>query len=1391
MTSTIGSASQKINIDNDVDFVKLLVNLIVCNDTSLQLNALQLLHTLYTQTSILGENIQKLQLIVTKEEKEILRRYTRSSKELQKLVQSSELWFSLDGDKNSQTKFRELVTAFSKDLHIKESYRVNFPGPTEAETEAIAQAGSRSQSHRGSPAASQSVYSTMVGMSFAPLNQFYKELYRNLGIIDSLVEFLKFSIESGNFSSEELLLEPVKEVFDLLWLLLKNNPENKQLLDSAIVHEVIMPMIRIDKAVKDTHAYFVLRELYTGGNEQLSTDMELTDEVIDDLLEAVKLLSLDDIRKAIYMDTIAQIINQKEVFFKQNQNMVIRKIFASKDKVKNEVRNRLESYDFVLPVDNQSNVEKKTETEGRLSLEEDQLKKLINQFQQDWESNRQLFQLKVDRAADMVLLPSSINYFISFMKVLTLCGDGKNAFSENIGQNFLSMKTLIDILAIKNLHVMIRLALIDFCYHIYLDTEKDLMALSNDDLLKICVRYLKFLVDFGSDFSEQINQVIGCIIFTPSGILRDEDVLNSLVILLATSIDTLINKKHLSVKRIQANFNLDEAITACQNLKKSPSLGNIDKDVERLIALLKISKEKATGSTFGMHSLNPGENVADIKESNADSTPVRRFIQNQKTFNNQIVKEEQPVVSTVKVPKGSQDLDSIFYDKFRQFCKKMVNSKEFELACSWEFENLVTSISALDHANSEEGSDGFARFSASLVSFLDPQNENTSQAVQLMGISIFRKYIESAVKGVNKPSAEWELDTYSLQLHAIKARQQRMIDIGIFKLISKLLKVRTSSEVQMEIILLMISLLIGGNSQGQSAFHAEILEDSDNLILSTIKGMIMSSFEVVKDRIVELNEKDLNFKIFTEKEIDMENLLESDSKFQLNLKLCTYIYRVLQLLCEGHNLTLQNFLRKQSESDISVSSKDINFISETCFLLGPYLKINNRYTKQLGEQILDFLIESVQGPCFENQKKLFDSKIVDLGKDFLLEEYLEMDNSVPMARILKKADMVAIVKKVIKLILSLFEGHDGKEWSAWFSSINFNYLICYLSEELIRHFYVKYNVDVRLLPNVTVEYLTGLIKNPIFDEEIEEAFEIYFFIQTVNDINGVYSSHIRNLKGIKRLAFDFFKTFSNHIEVVFKGGLQKTYFIIQPACTYLPEKKKSTFLDSINRDTPHDKIISMIDNSAECFDIMDHLCTLRNNNLRVSPKMLETVRLISLMLSFLINILIFALYDNKIAHGKSHSEGTFKQVDLIIEILGIIQLVCGVLMILLWGILEAPVIIMNGLRKKFRDYQRLIRSIGDSRIQAESKFLLSLMQKKLAEMTHKERIEIMAAAHKIKGTDSSLTILEYYGHCVVFLLKNGTLNYLIFFILAISFEIVYKLKLLYAVLILDIVVGSS
>ena len=49
------------------------------------------------------------------------------------------------------------------------------------------------------------------------------------------------------------------------------------------------------------------------------------------------------------------------------------------------------------------------------------------------------------------------------------------------------------------------------------------------------------------------------------------------------------------------------------------------------------------------------------------------------------------------------------------------------------------------------------------------------------------------------------------------------------------------------------------------------------------------------------------------------------------------ILRFLQLLCEGHHLGIQNYLREQSQGGV-VSGKSFNFVTYLATLLGEYRK---------------------------------------------------------------------------------------------------------------------------------------------------------------------------------------------------------------------------------------------------------------------------------------------------------------------------------------------------------------------------------------------------------------------------------------------------------------------
>ena len=105
------------------------------------------------------------------------------------------------------------------------------------------------------------------------------------------------------------------------------------------------------------------------------------------------------------------------------------------------------------------------------------------------------------------------------------------------------------------------------------------------------------------------------------------------------------------------------------------------------------------------------------------------------------------------------------------------------------------------------------------------------------------------------------------------------------------------------------------------------------------------------------------------------------------------IFSFFKNLCEGHNLKLQNYLRNYtctikstSEENQEDEKRDSeNIISLSPHFFGSLVKFFNSDCSELVESALDFMIESVQGPCKGNQKEIINCNILTFCKDFLNE----------------------------------------------------------------------------------------------------------------------------------------------------------------------------------------------------------------------------------------------------------------------------------------------------------------------------------------------------------------------------------------------------------------------
>ena len=63
------------------------------------------------------------------------------------------------------------------------------------------------------------------------------------------------------------------------------------------------------------------------------------------------------------------------------------------------------------------------------------------------------------------------------------------------------------------------------------------------------------------------------------------------------------------------------------------------------------------------------------------------------------------------------------------------------------------------------------------------------------------------------------------------------------------------------------------------------------------------------------------------------------------------------------------------------------------------------------------------------------------------------------------------------------------------------------------------------------------LKSKTFEEDLEEAYDIFFFIMMVDDGTGIYKQDILKLNERDQYAMDFFQQNSGTIEIIFENQI--------------------------------------------------------------------------------------------------------------------------------------------------------------------------------------------------------------------------------------------------------------
>ncbi|KAI1309033.1 Ryanodine receptor [Halotydeus destructor] len=282
-------------------------------------------------------------------------------------------------------------------------------------------------------------------------------------------------------------------------------------------------------------------------------------------------------------------------------------------------------------------------------------------------------------------------------------------------------------------------------------------------------------------------------------------------------------------------------------------------------------------------------------------------------------------------------------------------------------------------------------------------------------------------EGEEPSIAEQELEKQRTLFH-----QARLVERGVAEMV--LLYISACKGIQTPMVLgtlkLGISILRGGNIACQQRMIQHLKDKKDAGFFTSVAGL-MNSLTVLDLDAFERNQKAEGLGVGSEGTAGEKNM--HDEEFSCAL------FRFIQLLCEGHNLDFQNYLRTQAGNTTTVnviiitvdyllrlqeSMMDFYWHYSSKDVIDPSGKENYCKAINVAKQVFSTLTESIQGPCQGNQQALAHSRLWDAVGGFLfLFAHMQDKLSKNSSQLDLLIELLDLQKEMVVMMLSMLEGN--------------------------------------------------------------------------------------------------------------------------------------------------------------------------------------------------------------------------------------------------------------------------------------------------------------------------------------------------------------------------------
>ncbi|XP_066945107.1 inositol 1,4,5-trisphosphate receptor isoform X30 [Macrobrachium rosenbergii] len=287
------------------------------------------------------------------------------------------------------------------------------------------------------------------------------------------------------------------------------------------------------------------------------------------------------------------------------------------------------------------------------------------------------------------------------------------------------------------------------------------------------------------------------------------------------------------------------------------------------------------------------------------------------------------------------------------------------------------------------------------------------------------------------------------------------------------------------------------------------------------------------------------------------------------------VLRFLQLLCENHNLYLQNYLRTQkNKTNHNLVSETLMFLDCICGsttgglgLLGLYINEHNVY---LINQTLETLTEYCQGPCHENQNCIATHESNGLH----IITALILSDINPLAK--TRMDLVLELKNnASKLLLAIMESRaDSENAERILQSININQLL-----DIVSNLYHQENMDDEEI------FDDGSADNDDGVSPKEVGHNIYLLCHQLAKHNKELEEMLCKSNNEKlSQALSHYRDNTAQIEIVRSDRtMEQIVFPIQEICNYLTPETKHRVYYTAELDEQGSKVTDFFEKCHDMF----------------------------------------------------------------------------------------------------------------------------------------------------------------------------------------------------------------